>query len=78
MELIFLLSLVKYRLFHAVNVTLTSGYLKIVDCVDETPSQAAYIPIGLCIHDSTAVSFKSGNVLQGTDVKTAKYMYVIL
>ena len=77
-RLLLILSLVSCRLLYAVNVTYNSGYLKIVDCASEAPRQAAYIPIGVCIHDSIAVSFKGSNVLQGTDVRTVKYMYVFI
>ena len=77
-RLLLILSLVSCRLLYAANVTYNSGYLKIVDCASENRRQAAYIPIGVCIHDSIAVSFKGSNVLQGTDVRTVKYMYVFI
>ena len=76
-ETLILLLLTSCRLFYAYNVTFATGYLKIIDCISATPRQAAYIPIGLCIHDSTSLSVKDGSALQGIDIKSVKYMYVL-
>ena len=77
-QLLFLIYLFSCRLSIAANMTFTSGFLKLVDCIGDAPRQAAYIPIGTCIHDSTAVSLKDSNVLAGTDVNSVKYTCVSL